>query len=48
METPSPSKNTEFYSVCSEYFSALRKKGKSDDGFEDEFYYTMPIISGNN
>jgi hypothetical protein len=42
------SKNTEFYAVCNEYFAALRKQGKNDDGFEDEFFYTMPIISRNN
>jgi hypothetical protein len=48
MEVANPSKNTEFYATCNEYFSALRKKGQTDDGFEDEFYYTMPIISGNN
>ncbi|MDC8437628.1 MAG: hypothetical protein LV468_01350 [Candidatus Nitrosotenuis sp.] len=41
-------KNGEFYSVCNEYFAALRKTGKRDDGFEDEFFYTMPVISGNN
>ncbi|MFY9301158.1 MAG: hypothetical protein WAO91_08220 [Candidatus Nitrosotenuis sp.] len=41
-------KNTEFYSACTEYFTALRKQGKKDDGFEDEFYYTMPVISGSN
>ncbi|MBI5698254.1 MAG: hypothetical protein HZC29_07225 [Thaumarchaeota archaeon] len=42
------SKNTEFYALCNEYFVALRKCGKNDDSFEDEYYYTMPIISGNN
>lgn len=41
-------KNTEFYSMCSQYFNALRKSGRNDDAFEDEYYYTMPIISGNN
>jgi hypothetical protein len=41
-------KNTEFYAVCNQYFTALRKAGKNDDSFEDEYYYTMPIISGNN
>ena len=42
------SKNTEFYTNCTEYFTALRKQGRNDDGFEDEFFYTMPVISGNN
>jgi hypothetical protein len=44
----STTKNTEFYSMCNEYFAALRKQGRTDDGFEDEFFYTMPVISGNN
>lgn len=37
--------NDEFYPACTAYFSALRKKGKTDYGFEDEYYYTMPAIS---
>lgn len=41
-------KNTEFYILCTEYFAALRKQGKHDDAFEDEFYYTMPIISDSS
>jgi hypothetical protein len=41
-------KNIEFYANCTEYFTALRKQGKNDDGFEDEFFYTMPVISKNN
>jgi len=41
-------KNVEFYANCTEYFAALRKQGKNDDGFEDEFFYTMPVISENN
>jgi hypothetical protein len=48
MEEPSTAKNIEFYANCNEYFTALRKQGKNDDGFEDEFFYTMPVISGNN
>jgi hypothetical protein len=48
MEEFSQSKNTEFYTACNEYFAALRKQGKNDDGFEDEFFYTMPVISGSN
>lgn len=39
------SKNEEFYSNCTVYFDALRKKGKNDDEFEDEFFFTMPAIS---
>lgn len=35
----------EFYSNCMRYFEALRKQGKQDFGFEDEFFYTMPAIS---
>jgi hypothetical protein len=37
--------NEEFYPACTAYFTALRRKGKTDYGFEDEFYYTMPAIS---
>ncbi|MGQ0771172.1 MAG: hypothetical protein ACT4NT_00150 [Nitrososphaerota archaeon] len=48
MEEISRSKNTEFYAACNEYFAALRKQGRNDDGFEDEFFYTMPVISGSN
>jgi hypothetical protein len=40
-------RNEEFYSNCAAYFLALRKRGTTDDGFEDEFYYTMPAISAN-
>jgi len=39
-------KNKEFYSKCTVYFEALRKKGRNDDAFEDEFFFTMPAISG--
>ena len=41
----SDSDNT-FHSDCRAYFDALQKQGKRDDGFEDEFYYTLPAISG--
>ncbi len=37
--------NKEFYSNCTAYFELLRKKGKSDFAFEDEYYFTMPAIS---
>jgi hypothetical protein len=39
------SKNSEFYKNCTEYFEFLRKKGRSDYEFEDEYYFTMPAIS---
>jgi hypothetical protein len=42
------SRNTEFYAACTKYFEVLRKQGKRDDGFEDEFFYTMPVISNTN
>ncbi len=48
MEETHTAKNSEFYANCNEYFTALRKQGKNDDGFEDEFFYTMPVISGSN
>ena len=28
------------------YLDALQKEGRSDDSFEDEYYFTMPAISG--
>lgn len=37
--------NTTFYKNCTVYFAALRILGKSDDRFEDEYYYTMPVVS---
>ena len=40
-------KNHEFYENCTEYFEFLRKKGDSDYEFEDEYYFTMPAISGH-
>jgi hypothetical protein len=38
--------NRDFYSNCMAYLDALQKQGKTDDSFEDEFYFTMPTISG--
>jgi len=38
--------NRDFYSNCRVYLDALQKQGKKDDSFEDEFYFTMPAISG--
>ena len=38
--------NRDFYPNCRAYLDALQKQGKSDDSFEDEFYFTMPAISG--
>ena len=26
-------------------FDELRKTGRSDDGFEDEYFFTLPVIS---
>ncbi len=43
-ETP---KNEEFYSNSTAYFEHLRHLGKTDYGFEDEYYFTMPAISSN-
>lgn len=39
--------NETFYSDCRAYLDALQKKGETDDGFEDEFYFTLPAISAN-
>jgi hypothetical protein len=38
--------NRDFYSDCRAYLDTLQKQGKTDDSFEDEFYFTMPAISG--
>lgn len=40
--------NKEFYVNCLTYFDALRKSGKSDDVFEDEYFFTLPAVSGSN
>jgi len=40
-------KNKEFYENCTEYFEFLRKKGRTDYDFEDEYYFTMPAISNH-
>ncbi len=39
--------NKTFYSDGRAYLVALLKKGETDDGFEDEFYFTLPGISAN-
>ena len=39
--------NETFYSDSRTYLAALLKKGEADDGFEDEFYFTLPAISAN-
>ena len=40
--------NKEFYGNCLAYFNMLKKSGKSDDSFEDEYFFTLPSISGSN
>ena len=39
-------RNGDFYRDCSAYFGHLRREGRTDHGFEDEYYFTMPAISG--
>lgn len=39
--------NTVFYRDCTRYLGALRRQGRHDDGFEDEYYYTMPGMSSS-
>ena len=39
-------KNRDFHANCTLYFEGLRKNGKTDFEFEDEFYYTMLEASG--
>ena len=38
--------NREFYPNSRAYLDALQKQGRTDDSFEDEFYFTMPAVSG--
>lgn len=38
-------RNGNFYQDCSTYFEFLRKEGRTDYPFEDEYYFTMPAIS---
>ena len=40
-------RNLEFYKDCADYFECLRKRGATDYGFEDEYYFTMPAISSD-
>ncbi len=37
--------NACFYPNAEKYFVYLRHSGRSDYGFEDEFFFTMPAIS---
>ncbi len=39
--------NKTFYSDGRAYLAALLRKGETDNGFEDEFYFTLPGISTN-
>lgn len=39
-------KNTSFFLECTRYFASLRRKGRNDTGFEDEFFYTVPAMTG--
>ena len=39
--------NKEFYVNCLTHFDALRKSGKSDDVFEDEYFFTLHAVSGS-
>ena len=45
MQATNQTTSNEFYTDCMKYFEALRKSGKQDFGFEDEFFYTMPAMS---
>lgn len=38
--------NRDFYPNSRAYLDALQKEGRTDDAFEDEFYFTMPAVSG--
>ena len=45
MQIDNQNTSNEFYTNSMRYFEALRKTGKQDFGFEDEFFYTMPAMS---
>ena len=36
---------SDFYANFMRYFDSLRKQGRQDFAFEDEFFYTMPALS---
>ena len=36
-----------FHSECMEYLEHLRRTGREDYAFEDEYYFTMPAVSGS-
>ena len=40
-------KNNEFYKNGTEYLEYLRKKGITDNGSEDEYYFTLSTISNH-
>ena len=40
--------NNEFYTNCLVYFDVLRKSGRSDDIFRDEYFFTLPAISNSS
>jgi len=42
---PPEKTNNEFYANCLVYFDVLRKLGRNDDSFEDEYFFTLPVIS---
>ena len=39
-------RNTSFFLECTRYFASLRRRGRNDTGFEDEFFYTVPAMTG--
>ena len=36
-----------FHSECMAYLEHLRRTGREDYAFEDEYYFTMPAVSGS-
>lgn len=47
MDKKNTGHNTKFYEDCAAYFKALRTRGSTDFEFEDEYYFTMPALSGS-
>ena len=39
-------RNYSFHTRCLKYFEFLRRTGRNDDIFVDEFFYTIPTGTG--
>lgn len=39
-------RNNTFFLECTRYFASLRRRGRNDTDFEDEFFYAVPAMTG--